>query len=132
VTDKNDQRPMSPYMIGPYYRPQLTSMLSIASRLAGMFVAVVTAPLMAVWLLALASGPGPYQAMTDFLGSLPGIVLCLASLFCICYHLANGIRHLIWDTGRMLDLKEIYVSGYIMVVCAVLVFAATLWMAVSG
>ena len=33
------QRPLSPFMIGPYYRPQLTSMLSIAHRATGVLLA---------------------------------------------------------------------------------------------
>ena len=131
MTNKIDQRPMSPFMIGPFYRPQLTSLLSIAHRLAGVFMTVVTAPLMVVWLLTLAAGPGPYQAMMNFLGSLPGIVLGVASLFCICYHMCNGIRHLVWDTGRVVDLKQIYASGYMMVACAIALFALTLLLAVQ-
>ena len=31
-------RPMSPFMIGPYYKPQLTSMLSITHRGMGVFL----------------------------------------------------------------------------------------------
>ena len=131
MINKTDQRPMSPYMIGPFYRPQLTSMLSIASRLTGVFLTAVTAPLMAIWLLTLAAGPGAFQRMMNFLGSLPGRLLAVASLFCLCYHLANGIRHLIWDTGRMLGLRQIYTSGYIMVACAATLFALVLWKAVS-
>ena len=33
-----DKRPLSPFMIGPYYRPQLTSMLSILHRATGVFL----------------------------------------------------------------------------------------------
>jgi succinate dehydrogenase / fumarate reductase cytochrome b subunit len=131
VTDKTDHRPISPYLIGPYYKPQLTSMLSIASRLMGIFLTAVTAPLMAIWLLALAAGPEPYGAVMGFLGSVPGVFLSVASLACLCYHLCNGIRHLVWDTRKMLSLGHIYASGYIMVACATALFALTLWQAVS-
>ena len=93
---------------------------------------VVTAPLMVVWLLTLAAGPEAYEAMMNLLGSLPGIVICLASLLCICYHLCNGIRHLVWDTGRMLELRQIYASGYVMVVCALALFGLTLLLAVRS
>lgn len=30
------------------------------------------------------------------------------------YHACNGVRHLLWDTGRFLSIKEVYVTGYIM------------------
>ncbi len=122
MSNNPDQRPISPYMIGPYYRPQLTSMLSIFSRLAGIFMTVFTLPAMFLYLLALAAGPDSFAMATGLLLSWPGIVLCYLSLFFICYHLANGIRHLIWDTGKMMDLAHVYQSGYAMVVIALLLF----------
>ncbi len=124
VSTNSDPRPISPYLIGPYYRPQLTSMLSIASRLTGVFMTTVLAPVMALWLLALALGPDSYAVMTGLLATWPGQVLVIASLFSLCYHLMNGIRHLIWDTGRMLEIRQIYTSGWIMVVLA---FSLALW-----
>ena len=29
-----------------------------------------------------------------------------------CYHAANGIRHLLWDSGRGLSLDGVYKGGY--------------------
>lgn len=29
------------------------------------------------------------------------------------YHSWNGIRHLLWDTGRALDIKDVYRTGYV-------------------
>ena len=54
-------RPLSPFMIGPYYKPQLTSMLSITHRATGMGLSAGTL-LLAGWLIALASGPAAYAA----------------------------------------------------------------------
>lgn len=81
-----------------------------------------TLPAMFLYLLALAAGPDSLATATGLLSSWPGVVLCYLSLFFICYHLANGIRHLIWDTGKMMDLTHIYQSGFAMVVIAVLLF----------
>ena len=66
----NSKRPMSPYMLGPYYKFQITSFLSITSRVTGVFLAVGAAPLAILWLLALVCGPETYAMMQDFLGSL--------------------------------------------------------------
>lgn len=49
-------------------------------------------------------------------GSLPivakvGIKALVA--FPFTYHSWNGIRHLLWDTGKMLDIKDVYRSGYV-------------------
>jgi succinate dehydrogenase / fumarate reductase cytochrome b subunit len=38
------KRPMSPNMLGPYYKFQITSALSILNRLTGVFMSVVTSP----------------------------------------------------------------------------------------
>lgn len=118
---------MSPYMIGPYYKPQLTSMLSILSRLTGVFLTAVSTPLALVWVLALASGPEAFGQLQSVLGGVLGQAIWLASLFSLCYHLANGIRHLIWDTGVMLGLDSVYRSGYIMVACSIALFVLVWW-----
>ena len=56
------------------------------------------------------------QTIAAAFGALPvfakvGIKSLLAAPF--SYHSWNGVRHLIWDTGRMLDLKGVYRSGYV-------------------
>lgn len=120
---------MSPYMIGPYYKPQLTSMLSILSRLTGVFLTVVSTPLVLLWVLALAAGPETFGQLQSLLGGMIGKAIWLASLFSLCYHLANGIRHLIWDTGAMLELESVYLSGYIMLATSVALFVLVWWLA---
>jgi succinate dehydrogenase / fumarate reductase cytochrome b subunit len=42
------------------------------------------------------------------------------------YHLANGVRHLFWDTGRGLDLKTADMSGWAAIVFGV-VAAMLIW-----
>lgn len=113
---------MSPYMIGPYYKPQLTSILSITSRLTGVFMTVVSMPLLLWWVVALAAGPEAYAVAMAFFRSLPGTLLVLVSTLFLCYHLMNGIRHLIWDTGKMLSLRQIYVSGWSMLAGSIVLF----------
>jgi succinate dehydrogenase cytochrome b556 subunit len=40
------------------------------------------------------------------------------SLLALCYHMSNGIRHLLWDLGFFLELSKVYTSGIIMLFCA--------------
>ncbi len=40
------------------------------------------------------------------------------SLLALCYHMSNGIRHLLWDLGFLLELSKVYTSGIIMLFCA--------------
>ena len=65
------KRPMSPFMIGPYYRPQLTSMLSIAHRGTGVLLAL-GAFVLAGWLVAVAGGSQAYADFYAALTSVPG------------------------------------------------------------
>lgn len=111
-------------MLGPYYRFQLTSFLSITSRITGVILTVGTAPLAIAWLVALAMGPEAFASMQGFLGSWLGQLLLFGSLFSIVYHLLNGIRHLTWDTGRGLELKQIYTSGWIVGISSVVITLA--------
>ena len=113
-------------MIGPYYKPQLTSLLSIAHRATGVFLSVVSAPLLLWWLIAVSSGPEAYASLTAFAASIPGILLLAVSLFCLNYHFLNGIRHLVWDTGRALDLRSAYIGGWAVVAGSVAVTAIVL------
>lgn len=129
MNTETDRRPLSPYLIGPYYKPQLTSMLSIANRLTGVFLTAVSTPLVLWWVVALAIGPDAFAVVQGFMSSLLGKGLMLVSLFFICYHFANGIRHLLWDTGRFLELDNVYRTGWIMVAAAIVLFILTWWAA---
>lgn len=108
----NSNRPLSPFMIGPYYRPQLTSVLSITHRGTGVFLALVSTPLLLWWLIALAGGPDQFKQMTSLLSGLPGRAVVLVSIYCLSFHLFNGMRHLIWDMGFGLEMKAAIASGW--------------------
>lgn len=113
-------------MIGPYYRPQLTSMLSILHRITGVVLTVLGVPLMLWWLVALGQGAEAFAAMQACLGGVLGRLALLAVNFSLSYHLFNGIRHMVWDTGRGLDLKSVYAGGVVVVAVSVT------WTAVLG
>jgi succinate dehydrogenase / fumarate reductase cytochrome b subunit len=79
------------------------------------------------WLLAAASGPGAFAAVQWFLGSWLGILLLFGWTWALMYHLANGIRHLMWDTVTGLDLPVVYLSGRIALVASV-VLTLLVWL----
>jgi len=113
---KAKQRPLSPFMIGPYYKPQMTSLMSITHRASGVFLSIIGAPLLLWWLIAVSSGPQAYDVLLGFLGSLIGQLLLIATILCLSFHLINGIRHLVWDTGRALDIKTAYTAGWLVLI----------------
>lgn len=113
-------------MIGPYYKPQLTSLMSITHRASGVFLSIVGAPLLLWWIVALGSGPEAYAVLLDFLGGWIGKLLLLACAVALSFHLLNGIRHLVWDTGRALDIETAYRAGWLVLIGTVILAAILL------
>jgi succinate dehydrogenase / fumarate reductase cytochrome b subunit len=93
------------------YKPQLTSLLSISHRATGLALSVGTL-LLVWWLVAAASGEAAYLTVQGFVGSWFGLLLLLGWSVSLFYHLAQGIRHLVWDAGYGYELKTAYASGY--------------------
>jgi succinate dehydrogenase / fumarate reductase, cytochrome b subunit len=109
---RTTDRPLSPHL--QIYRWQLTSVLSILHRATGLALSAGTV-LLVWWLVAAASGPDAYEGVENFLGSWLGFLLLFGWTLSLFYHLCNGIRHLVWDTGRGLDLKSTYIGGWLVV-----------------
>lgn len=117
------RRPLSPNI--QVYRPQLTSVLSIANRITGVVLSVGAVVLVA-WLIAAAAGSQPYAVIQGALASGVGQVLLVGATFAFFLHLCGGIRHLIWDTVHGYELRAIYTSGWL-VVAASVALTVTAW-----
>ncbi|MFP4328519.1 MAG: succinate dehydrogenase, cytochrome b556 subunit [Paracoccaceae bacterium] len=105
-------RPLSPHL--QIYRPQMTSMTSIFVRITGNAL-LVSGLLVVWWFLAAASSPESFAVADGVLTSWFGDLVMFLSLWGVWYHMLGGIRHLIWDSGRGLDLQSSYRMGYIMI-----------------
>jgi succinate dehydrogenase / fumarate reductase cytochrome b subunit len=103
------QRPLSPHL--GIYSKQLTSVLSIAHRATGVFLALGAFALAAA-LVAVAGGEGGFERMLAWAGSPLGKVFLVATAFSLAYHFFNGIRHLLWDIGWGYEIGRAYVTGY--------------------
>ena len=125
------ERPMSPFMIGPYYKPQLTSMLSITHRGTGVFLAF-GAFLLAWWLMAAASGPERYAQFVECARHPLGMLVLAGLAFSLIYHWLNGIRHLFWDIGWGFQIDKTYASGWAVLVLSLLGTAGFLAAAFGG
>src|SRR5262245_61603550 len=110
-----DQRPLSPHL--QVWRWHVTMLSSILHRATGvaLYGAVI---LFAAWLIAVAQGPDEYRVVATLLeawyGQL-GLYLVVAAL---AYHLANGVRHLVFDVGRGLTPKDADASAWFAIVFA--------------
>lgn len=97
-------RPLSPFMIGPYYRPQLTSMTSILTRITGNAL-LVSALLIVWWFLAASTSPEAFATADGVITSWFGDLVMTLSVLGLWYHALAGLRHLYWDTGRGLEIE---------------------------
>jgi succinate dehydrogenase / fumarate reductase cytochrome b subunit len=113
------QRPLSPYWI---YRWEITMWLSSLHRITGLLLSL-GAVVLAIWLIALASGPDAFEAVSNVVRGDLFKPLFVGWAFCFFYHLANGVRHLAWDAGYGFDPRRIRATGWTVVVVSLLATA---------
>ena len=113
----NLKRPLSPHL--QIYKPQLTSVLSITHRITGVVLSILSL-FIPLTLVSVALGVGYFNILKVFLTNIFIQLLITASIFVLAYHLLNGIRHLFWDYGLGLSMKDTYVSGYLVLIVSVL------------
>ena len=118
-------RPLSPHLT--IYRWPITMTLSILHRMTGVALSIGLVAFV-LWLEAIAYDAVPYDGVAGFFGSPLGKLLLLRWSFAFFFHLANGIRHLIWDTGRLLEKHQADASAWFVVVASVLMTAG-FWLA---
>ena len=115
--------PLSPFTT--VWRWHVTMFASIAHRVTGVGLDL-GALISAGWAVALASGPDAYATYMGLLGSPLGKLVLFGMTVSLFYHLANGIRHLIWDTGHGLDLRSANFSA-VFVIAFSITAAIGLW-----
>lgn len=119
------KRPLSPHLT--IYRPQVTSISSIFIRITGNAL-VFSTLLLVAWFLAAAIGPKTFNVMHFIISSWFGKIIMILSLWALWYHSLGGIRHLVWDTGRGLELKTAEIMGWAMILGSFLLTIITLWL----
>jgi succinate dehydrogenase / fumarate reductase cytochrome b subunit len=107
------------------YRPQITSVLSILHRVTGVALTFATL-LLTWWLAAAAYGPEQFADAQAFLGSWIGQLLLWGFTFAVFYHLANGVRHLLWDFGWGFEIDQVRKTGIAVVAFAAVATVITL------
>ncbi|MGS4945038.1 succinate dehydrogenase, cytochrome b556 subunit [Meridianimarinicoccus sp. RP-17] len=95
-------RPLSPHL--QVYRPQLTSITSILTRITGNAL-LLAALLIVWWLLAASYGPDYFATADAVLTSWFGDLVLALSVLGLWYHTLAGVRHLVWDSGHGFEVK---------------------------
>ena len=117
------ERPLSPHLT--IYRPQLTSMTSILTRITGNAL-IVGAFLMVWWLGALATSPEYFAFVDGLITSWPGDLVMTLSLWAVWYHYLAGLRHLYFDSGHGLDIPTAEKLGWACIIGSVVLTVLTL------
>ncbi len=96
----HEKRPLSPHL--SIYKPIPTMVMSILHRITG--VALYGGMgLFALWLFAAATSESYFVLINDLFASIFGQLVLLGFTWTLMHHLAGGLRHFLWDTGRGFD-----------------------------
>ncbi len=107
--------PLSPHL--SIYRWPITMTLSILHRVTGVGMSVALI-VFCVWLLSAAAGVVDYEDVTGLLSTAIGGLLLVGFSFAFFFHLANGVRHLIWDIGYGFEIYQANASAWFVLLLA--------------
>ena len=120
---KRVERPLSPHL--QIYRPQLTAITSILTRITGNGLIVAVAQ--AVWWLLAAAVSDQYFAVANaVVTSWLGDLVFTLSAWAVWYHYLAGLRHLYFDAGHGLDIGTAEKLGWACIVGSVVLTILTI------
>jgi succinate dehydrogenase / fumarate reductase cytochrome b subunit len=118
-------RPLSPHLT--IYRLLINMVMSIVHRITGIANYVGTV-LIAAWLVSAAMGPEAYDAVNALFGHPLGKLVLLGYSWSVIHHMLGGMRHLLWDTGRGLEIGAVNALSWLTIIGS-LALTAALWIA---
>jgi succinate dehydrogenase / fumarate reductase cytochrome b subunit len=122
-------RPLSPHL--QIYRWPLTMTMSIAHRVTGGALYFGTA-LLALWLAALAAGPGPFATAQAIAGSWFGLLVLFGYTWALIHHLLGGLRYFVWDFGLAMGKPardQLALANLVLsIVLTLVVWAVGIWL----
>ena len=114
------ERPLSPHL--QIYRWPVSMATSITHRVTGIGLAIGTL-LVAWWLIAAASGAQAYDTFSTYARSPLGLLILFGFVWSLAFHLLNGIRHLVWDSGFGFNPKAAERVGILIYALSILIAA---------
>jgi succinate dehydrogenase / fumarate reductase cytochrome b subunit len=120
----NNGRPLSPHI--SIYRWPITMTMSILHRATGVAMSIGFIVL-AGWLFDAAMGAETYVAMLSYLDTMVGKLALIGWSFAFFFHLSNGVRHLVWDSGRGFEKTTANASAWFVLLLAIVLTALFWW-----
>ena len=125
---KKVERPLSPHL--QVYKLPLTALMSISHRITGVGLTFGTL-LIAALLIAAACGEDQYNFVMGIAGTGIGRLVLFAWTLALYFHMCNGVRHMVWDTGKLLEKDNAMKANYYVLFFA-LCFTAATWFLAAG
>jgi len=124
INMKQRIRPLSPHLT--IYKPQATSLLSIFHRVAGSLLGFILIVIFLAFNLNVVFIGSSFQYCFyfDLFTVMPFLFVSYFFLGAMFYHVSNGIRHLSWDLGLGLDIKNLNTTGLIVLTLVFCVISA--------
>jgi succinate dehydrogenase / fumarate reductase cytochrome b subunit len=122
---RNTESPLSPHI--SIYRWPITMTVSILHRITGVAMSAGLV-MFAGWLSSVALGGRYYDNFVSLMASLPGCLLLVGWSFAFFLHLANGVRHLVWDFGHGFEKRQADASAWFVLLFAVALSCAFWWL----
>ena len=123
------KRPLSPHL--SIYKMQISSVLSIMHRITGFFLFVFIVALSWFMIVMLSNSMGFKLLEWDFISIVNSWwfqIYLLCVLFCLYFHLLNGIRHFFWDIGLGFEIRTMHKSGWAVIFCTLFMTGFTLYL----
>ena len=107
--------PLSPHL--SIYRWPITMTLSILHRITGVAMSVGLI-IFCAWLMSAAVGVAEYERVVSLLSTVIGRLMLIGFSFSFFLHLANGVRHLVWDVGYGFEKYQANASAWFVLLLA--------------
>ena len=124
-TRQSVERPLSPHL--SIYKPLINMVMSILHRLTGAALYFGTL-LLAAWLIAAAMGEQEFETVNAVFGHPIGRLVLLGYTWALVHHMLGGMRHLLWDTGRGLQIAQVNALSWLTIIGST-VLTLAIWVA---
>jgi succinate dehydrogenase / fumarate reductase, cytochrome b subunit len=110
------ERPLSPHL--SIYKLQINMVMSILHRLTGAALYFGTL-LLAAWLIATAMGEVQFTYVNALFAHPLGQLVLFGYTWALAHHMLGGVRHLVWDTGRGLQIWQVNTLCWLTILCSI-------------
>jgi succinate dehydrogenase / fumarate reductase cytochrome b subunit len=102
----------------------ITSIFHRATGLALSFGLIV----LTLWLFDVAMGENWYVYFLSIMNSIIGRIFLIGISLAFFYHLSNGIRHLVWDSGRGFKKSTADASAWLVLMFSLIMTSLFWWL----